>query len=112
MHKLLRLSEVKPLPSGSLALEGKDFSSSVSIYFVKNLPGEGPNLHRHPYGETWILQSGKALFTADGEEIEGGPGDVIAISPGTPHKFKNTGDERLDIICIHASPTFIQEELE
>jgi hypothetical protein len=25
--------------------------------------------------------------------------------------FKNVGKERLDIVCIHASPTMIQEEL-
>jgi mannose-6-phosphate isomerase-like protein (cupin superfamily) len=30
----------------------------------------------------------------------------------TPHKFKNIGDGRLDIVCIHASPRLIQESLE
>jgi hypothetical protein len=28
------------------------------------------------------------------------------------NKFKNIGADRLDIICIHASPRMIQEELE
>jgi hypothetical protein len=30
----------------------------------------------------------------------------------TPRKFKDIGSERLDIICIHSSPRFIQENLE
>ena len=29
-----------------------------------------------------------------------------------PHKFKNIGPGSLDIICIHPSPRFIQEDLE
>jgi len=33
------------------------------------------------------------------------------VCPNTPHMFKNVGKERLDIICIHASPKMIQEEL-
>lgn len=69
-------------------------------------------MHRHPYSETWIVRAGKALFTADGEEIQAGPGDILVVSPQTPHKFKNVGSERLDIVCIHASPRIIQEDLE
>jgi mannose-6-phosphate isomerase-like protein (cupin superfamily) len=51
-------------------------------------------------------------MTADGEEFEAGPGDIVVVGPETPHKFKNNGTERLDIVCIHASPTMVQEELE
>ena len=52
------------------------------------------------------------MFTADGEELEAGPGDIIVVSTETPHKFKSLGPERLDMICIHDSPTMIQENLE
>jgi mannose-6-phosphate isomerase-like protein (cupin superfamily) len=34
------------------------------------------------------------------------------VTPDTPHKFKNSGVERLDILCIHDSPVMIQEDLE
>jgi mannose-6-phosphate isomerase-like protein (cupin superfamily) len=51
-------------------------------------------------------------FTADGQDIEAGPGDIAVVTAETPHKFKNIGAERLDIVCIHASPRIIQEELE
>lgn len=40
------------------------------------------------------------------------PGDIVVVGPETPHKFKNTGSGRLDLVCIHASPRIIQEDLE
>jgi hypothetical protein len=55
---------------------------------------------------------GRARISADGEDIEAGPGDIAVVGPQTPHKFKNMGPGRLDIICIHASPRLIQEALE
>jgi mannose-6-phosphate isomerase-like protein (cupin superfamily) len=52
------------------------------------------------------------LFSADGEDIEAGPGDIVVVGPETPHKFKNIGTGRLEIVCVHDSPRIIQEELE
>ena len=75
-------------------------------------PGAGPPLHRHPYPETWIVRGGRALMHVDGTEVEVGEGDIIVVGPDTPHKFTNIGDGRLDIICIHASNRFIQENLD
>jgi mannose-6-phosphate isomerase-like protein (cupin superfamily) len=69
-------------------------------------------LHTHPYSETWIIRRGKARMTAGDVEMEGGPGDIFVVSAETPHKFKNIGDERLEILCIHASPRIIQTDLE
>jgi mannose-6-phosphate isomerase-like protein (cupin superfamily) len=40
------------------------------------------------------------------------PGDIVVVGSETPHKFKNIGTGRLDIICIHSSPRIIQEFLE
>jgi len=51
-------------------------------------------------------------MTADGQDIEAGPGDIVVVGSETSHKFKNIGSERLDIICIHSSPRMIQESLE
>jgi mannose-6-phosphate isomerase-like protein (cupin superfamily) len=112
MHKVLRSGELRPSPGGTITFEGEPHGSGVSFFLVNNEPGNGPELHRHPYSETWILRSGNARFTADGQEIEAGPGDIIVVGPQTPHKFKNIGTGRLDIICIHASPRMIQEDLE
>jgi mannose-6-phosphate isomerase-like protein (cupin superfamily) len=112
MHRVIRAGELKSSLGGTITFEGEPFGSGVSFFLVNNEPGAGPGLHRHPYPETWILRSGKARFTAGGEELEARPGDIVVVGENTPHKFKNAGDERLDIVCIHASPVMIQEDLE
>jgi mannose-6-phosphate isomerase-like protein (cupin superfamily) len=104
--------ELQPSPGGTITFEGESYGSGVSFFLVNNEPGKGPDLHKHPYSETWIVRSGKARITADGVDIEAGPGDMMVVSAGTPHKFKNIGNGRLEIICIHASPRIIQDELE
>ena len=111
MHKVIRRGELEPSPGGTITFEGEPHGSGVSFFLVNNQPGAGPDLHRHPYSETWIVRSGSARFTADGEEIEAGPGDIVVVGPETPHMFKNVGDDRLAIVCIHASPRMIQEDL-
>jgi len=112
MYRVIRSEELKPSPGGTVKFEGEAYGGGVSFFLVNNEPGAGPDLHRHPYSETWIVRSGKARITADGEDIEASPGDIVVVSAETPHKFKNIGTERLNIICIHSSPFIIQEELE
>ena len=112
MHRMIRSGEIAPSPGGTVTFEGEPHGSGVSFFLVNNEPGAGPDLHKHPYSETWIIRSGRARMTADGEDIEAGPGDIVVVSAETPHKFKNVGTEQLDIICIHASPRLIQEALE
>ena len=109
---MIRSGELQPSPGGTITFEGEPYGSEVSFFLVNNDPGAGPDLHRHPYSETWIVRSGRARFTADGDELEAGPGDIIVVTPETPHKFKNVGAERLDIVCIHDSPRMVQEDLE
>jgi mannose-6-phosphate isomerase-like protein (cupin superfamily) len=92
--------------------EGKDHQSGVSFFLVDNDPGQGPGLHRHPYSETWVVRAGSATITADGETVEAVAGDIVTVTAGTAHKFRNSGPDRLEMVCIHASPRMIQEDLE
>ena len=111
-HSVIRTGELAPTPGGTIRFEGEPYGSGVSFFLVNSTPGTGPGLHRHPYSETWIVRSGTARFTVDGEELEAGPGDVVVVRAETPHKFTNNGDGRLEMVCIHAAPRMIQEELE
>ena len=112
MYSLIRADEQQRSPRGTVTFEGEPHGSDVSMFLVNNEPGEGPDLHRHPYSETWIVRSGRARFTADGEDLEAGPGDILVVGPNTPHKFVNLGPGRLDLVCVHDSPRIIQEDLE
>ena len=111
-YRIIRNGDLRPNPGGTIKFEGESYGSGVSFFLVNNEPGMGPVLHKHPYSETWIVRAGKALLTVNGGETEAGPGDIIVVSPHTPHKFKNIGTDRLEITCIHASPCMIQEDLE
>jgi mannose-6-phosphate isomerase-like protein (cupin superfamily) len=109
MHRVIQSGELPPSPGGTVTFEGEPYGSGVSFFHVNNEPGKGPDLHKHPYSETWIVRSGRVRIIADGEEIEAGPGDIVVVSPETPHRFKNIGSGPLEIICIHASSRIIQE---
>jgi mannose-6-phosphate isomerase-like protein (cupin superfamily) len=112
VHQVIRSGEIRRSAGGTLTFEGKSHGAGVSFFLVHNEPGAGPDLHKHPYSETWIVRSGRAGFTADDVYMEAGPGDILVVGADTPHKFKNIGTEQLDIVCIHSSPMMIQEDLE
>jgi quercetin dioxygenase-like cupin family protein len=80
MYNVLRASEQQRSPGGTLTFEGEPQSSGVSFFLVDNEPGAGPDLHRHPYSETWIVRSGKARFTADGADLEARPAPATSSS--------------------------------
>ena len=106
--------ELDSLPGSdeSRKFEGAGYGSMVSFFHVYGPPGSGPPLHKHPYEETFIVESGAVTFTVDGEEIEGGPGQIVIAPPNTPHKFINSGSEILHLIGIHSAPRMEQENLE
>lgn len=112
MYRVIRSSEQPSNAGGTVRFEGEAYGAGVSFFLVNNELRTGPALNQHPYPETWIIRIGKARITADGEIIEVGSGDIVMVSAGTLHKFKNIGSNRLDIICIHAAPRMSQEWLE
>jgi mannose-6-phosphate isomerase-like protein (cupin superfamily) len=88
---------------------GEEHGAGVSFFWVDSEKGRGPDPHRHPYTETWVVLSGEAVVTADGAETTVGAGAVVTVGAGTVHHFRSVGGERLEMVCIHASPAIIQE---
>ena len=80
MHRVIRSGELAPSPGGTVRFEGEPYGSGVSFFLVNNQPGAGPDLHRHPYSETWIVRSGRALLTVDGHQFEAGSGDIAVVA--------------------------------
>jgi mannose-6-phosphate isomerase-like protein (cupin superfamily) len=93
-------------------LRGADYGATICLILDESEPGQGPRLHRHAYDETWVVQEGNVTFQS-GETIStAGPGDIVIVPPGVPHKFTNDGPGRSKLVCIHANPTFVTEWLE
>ena len=92
-------------------LEGFDVGGEVSGFVVDAAPGEGPPLHHHPYGETFVVLAGRGRFTVGETDVEATAGDVLSVAPGTPHQFRSVGSERLRLIAIHAAARIAQTDL-
>ncbi|MEA2468589.1 MAG: hypothetical protein QOJ57_2715 [Thermoleophilaceae bacterium] len=92
--------------------EGKGHGATVSFFITSHERGQGPDLHRHPYEETFIVQAGEGTFTADGKETEVTAGHVLVVPANTPHKFVSSGDGPLRMVTIHPAPEMEQEDLE
>jgi mannose-6-phosphate isomerase-like protein (cupin superfamily) len=84
----------------------------VSLIFFDGPPGSGPELHRHPYAEVFVVLDGRATFTVGDAMIEATAGQILIAPAGVPHKFVNSGDGPLRQIDIHASERFQTEWLE
>ena len=95
--------EVERLPGGESAstFYGHDHGAQVSFFLSHHRPGRGPELHRHPYEETFIVQDGDVRFTVGDETIDATGGDIVVVPAETPHKFVNSGTTALRQINIH-----------
>ena len=107
MVHILRKADQRKGAIADVEFEGFSHGSAVSFFIGDLAPGNGPPLHKHPYSETCIVRAGRVAIDIGGEEIVGEAGDIVVIDPGTAHGFKAIGEERLQMICIHASDRFV-----
>ena len=82
-----------------------------SVILVHSPPGVGPKLHRHPYAEVFIVESGRATFQIGERTVVVEGGNIVVSPPGEAHGFTNTGDGELRLTAIHGSGRFDTEWL-
>jgi mannose-6-phosphate isomerase-like protein (cupin superfamily) len=81
------------------------------VILVHSRPGVGPNLHRHPYAEVFVVESGQATFRIGDETVVIDGGHVVVSPPGEAHGFTNTGAGELRLTAIHGAGRFAIEWL-
>jgi quercetin dioxygenase-like cupin family protein len=110
----MSFQSLQQLPFQGMSFEfvGEKEGAPISAYIVNAKPGQGPPLHTHPYVEVIFMLEGRAAVTVGDEQREAKAGDIAVIPANTPHRFVNSGDTVLRQIDIHASPKFIQTNLE
>jgi quercetin dioxygenase-like cupin family protein len=101
-----------PFVGMSYEFVGEKEDAPISAYIVNAQPGQGPPLHTHPYVEVAFVIEGCATITVGNEQRKAKAGEIVVIPENTPHRFVNSGDTVLRQIDIHASPKFIQTNLE
>jgi mannose-6-phosphate isomerase-like protein (cupin superfamily) len=83
-----------------------------SVILVHSQPGVGPKLHRHPYAEVFVVESGQATFQIGDTTAVVEGGTVVVSPPGEAHGFANTGSGELRLTAIHAAGRFDTEWLD
>lgn len=78
----------------------------VSVILVHSAPGVGPALHRHPYAEVFVVESGQATFQLGERRIVVEGGQIVIGPADIPHGFTNTGTGELRLTAIHCAPAF------
>ncbi|HEV8281011.1 MAG TPA: cupin domain-containing protein [Candidatus Limnocylindrales bacterium] len=81
------------------------------VILVHSQPGVGPRLHRHPYPEVFIVESGRATFQIGDRTAVVEEGHVVVSPPGEAHGFTNTGTGELRVTAIHGASRFDTEWL-
>lgn len=100
-----------PRTRHSHELVGAEFEVPISLILVHCAPGAGPNIHRHPYAEVFVIEAGQATFHVDGAEFVGEAGQIVIAPVNSSHGFTNTGAGELRLTAIHTAAEFITDWL-
>ena len=84
----------------------------VWLFLSDTASGKGPDLHKHPYDEVFVVQEGELTFTVGEDTIKVTGGQIVIAPAGAPHKFVNSGARRARHIDIHTSRRMITDWLE
>jgi mannose-6-phosphate isomerase-like protein (cupin superfamily) len=106
MADVIKMAEL-PASDGACRFEGGPYGADLSFFLIESEPGQGPELHSHPYGEVFVVRGGHVRFSVDGKAIDAEAGDIVVARAESEHRFVNSGPGRLDMINIHASGDMI-----
>ena len=91
--------------------QGRASGSRISVIANHMKSGEGADLHRHPYAETFVIQKGAVVFSIDAQTLACRDGQIVVVPAGVAHAFWNPGPDILEMIDIHENDVFITEWL-
>jgi len=85
------------------------FTGPKSQLVIMNIPPEGEvGEETHKYTEqTLFFLSGTGEGMLNNEIFPINPGDVVIVTAGTKHNFRNTGAQDLRIYTVYAPPNHI-----
>ena len=111
MTPLIRPSEL-PGPPDAHRFTGADHGGvPISLFLVNAPSGSGPQLHRHPYPEIFVLDGGQGQFQIGDTHLTAGAGDILIAPAGVPHRFTSIGNTRLRLTAIHTASAMDTEWL-
>jgi mannose-6-phosphate isomerase-like protein (cupin superfamily) len=109
MATVIPIEELQRSPRAAL-FQGRD-EIPVSIFILRYDRDEGPDLHRHPYAEVFVVEEGTATFTVGDEQVVVEEGHITIVPPETPHGFKNRHGGVLRVLSVHPTAEVQQTNL-
>ena len=80
-----------PNNGSEYTFEGYQYGDvDVSFFLSDTASGKGPDLHKHPYDEVFVVQEGELTFTVGEDTIKATGGQIVIAPAGAPHKFVNS----------------------
>lgn len=111
MGTIIDLDDLSPSEHSHEFVGAEHGEIPFSVILVHSRPGVGPKLHRHPYAEVFVVESGRATFRIGDEEIVVEGGHVVVSPAGEAHGFTNSGSGQLRLTAIHGANRFDTEWL-
>ncbi len=106
--KIIGIAEITESERAAVFV-GREHGAHVSFFITSHRRGEGPDAHRHPYEETFLVQEGSTEFTVDGEIVEVQAGTVVVVPAGAVHSFKAASDGVTRQVNIHPVAEMVTE---
>ena len=76
-------------------------TASFSIARCRVEPAVLTELHSLSVSEWYVIEAGEGRVSTAGTGFRAvGPGDVVAIPPGTAQQIRNTGADQLKFLCV------------
>lgn len=108
---LARTSHEARRPWGSYRSISRGDGWQVKCIVVK--PGGRLSLQKHARrAETWVVASGIADVTVDGQEKRLSAGQSVHIPVGAVHRLENPGPERLELIEVQQGSYLGEDDIE
>jgi quercetin dioxygenase-like cupin family protein len=111
-HPLVRRDDLPGSPQAQRFIGADHGGLPISLFLIDGRPGAGPQRHRHPYPELFIVHAGQAGFEIDDTRLIATAGDILIAPAEAVHRFTNTGDEQLVVTAIHTAAKMVTEWLE
>ncbi len=85
---------------------------NITLIFEEIAPGDRIPLHTHPIHEVLLIDEGTPDVTLGDETRTIGPGTVVFIPSGTPHRTRNASDRPVRVHAMFPSEVIGVEYLE
>ena len=77
-----------------------DGAENFAMRMFEIKPGGYTPLHKHPHEHEIFAIEGEGVFVYEGKEHEFSRDYVIFVPGGKEHRFKNTGNSILRLLCL------------